>query len=89
MLQKTEQQPKIKEEQFEMQYNYIFMAEIEGQDKLDVMRTLKDCEDIELFEQESIQNIIDYKWDTYGRFYFLLKFLLYVIFLVAYSPVAQ
>jgi len=37
-----------------MQFNYILMAEIEGESKLEVSKTLKDCEDIELFEQESI-----------------------------------
>jgi len=37
-----------------MQFNFIYMERIEGKDKLEVSRTLKDCEDIELFEQESI-----------------------------------
>jgi len=33
----------VKDEQYEMQYNYIFMEKIEGNDKLEVSRTLKDC----------------------------------------------
>lgn len=58
------------------------MANIQGDDKLSVSRTLKDCSDLELFEQESIQHIIDYKWATYTRSFFLCKFFLYSIFLV-------
>ena len=46
-----------------MQYNYIFMEEIQGGNKLEVSATLKSSDDIELFEQESIKNIIDYKWN--------------------------
>ena len=37
-----------------MQYNYILMSEIQGDEKLSVSKILKDCEDIELFEQSSI-----------------------------------
>ena len=40
----------MKDELFEVQFNYILMDQIEGEDKLDVSRTLKDCGDIELFE---------------------------------------
>ena len=60
------------------------MELIEGGDKLEVTRTLKDCGDIELFEQEAIKQIIDYKWATYGRVFFLAKFQLYIIFLLFY-----
>ena len=45
---------------------------------------MKDCKDIELFEDEAIQNIIDYKWNTYGYKFFLGKFLIYSVFLVLY-----
>ena len=72
-------------EQFEMQYNYIYMEEIQGEFKIEVSKTLKDCTDIELFEQESIQHIIDYKWNTYARNFFLLKFLIYIVFLGFYG----
>ena len=74
----------MKDEQFEVQFNYIYMSEIEGDDKRGVLDTLKDCADIELFEQEAIQNIIDYKWNTYGKDFFLYKFYLYLIFLIFY-----
>jgi len=72
-------------EQFEMQYKYILMEEIQGENKLEVAKTLKDCSDIELFEQESVQHIIDYKWNTYARNFFLMKFLVYCVFLVFYG----
>ena len=67
-----------------MEFKYIYIGEIEGDDKLEVSRTLKDCQDITLFEQEAIQHIIDYKWETYGRFFFLFKFCLYLVFLIVY-----
>jgi hypothetical protein len=41
-------------ELFEMQFNYIFMNEIQGNSKIDFSRALKDCQDIQVFEQESI-----------------------------------
>jgi len=72
------------QEQFEMQYNYIYMEKIQGENKQDVSSTLKDCEDIDLFEQEPIQHIIDYKWDTYARQFFLLQFILYALFLITF-----
>lgn len=75
---------KSKQDQYEMRYNYIFLQEIEAGCKINISRTLKDCTDIELFEQPAIQHIIDYKWDTYGRQFFLIKFYLYLVFLVAY-----
>ena len=65
-----------------MQFNYIYLTNIQGDDKLSISRTLKDCTDLEIFEQEAIQDIIDYKWDTYTRSFFLNKFLLYSIFIV-------
>mmetsp|Transcript_42439 Transcript_42439/g.65118 ORF Transcript_42439/g.65118 Transcript_42439/m.65118 type:complete len:104 (+) Transcript_42439:2223-2534(+) len=40
--------------QFEMQYKYLYLKEISGDDKQALMHTLKECQDIELFEQESI-----------------------------------
>ena len=33
-----------------MNYNYIYMQEIEANDKINISKTLKDCADIELFE---------------------------------------
>ena len=45
-----------------MEYNYIYMEEIEGENKIDISKTLSACSDILVFEQELIQHIIDYKW---------------------------
>jgi len=67
-----------------MQYNYIFMEEIQGEHKLEVSRTMKNCQDIELFEQESVQHIIDFKWNKYAKDFFLFKFFMYVVFLTVY-----
>ena len=45
---------KNKDELFEMQFHFIFMDEIEKGDKINVSKILKDCDDIELFEQEAV-----------------------------------
>lgn len=42
------------EQEYEMQYNYVDIGKIQGDDKLSVSRTLMECDDIELFELESI-----------------------------------
>lgn len=73
-----------KQEEFEMQYNIINIGNIEGDDKLSISRTLKDCNDLELFEQESIQMLIDFKWNTYTKHFFMVKFFLYVTFVFFY-----
>jgi len=51
MEQRTgvDQEQLLKDNPFELQFNYILMTEIEGESKLEVSRTLKDCQDIELF----------------------------------------
>ena len=67
-----------------MQFNYILMEDIQGEHKLSLTKVLKECTDLELFEEEAIQNIIDFKWNTYGYKYYLNKFMLYSIFLVLY-----
>ena len=67
-----------------MKYNYIYMKEIEEADKMSVSKALKDCKDIKLFEQEAIKVIIDYKWETYGKSFFMLKFFIYTLFLILY-----
>ena len=67
-----------------MQFNYILMEDIQGENKLSLTKVLKECKDLELFEEEAIQNIIDFKWDTYGYKYYLNKFMLYSIFLALY-----
>lgn len=60
------------------------MDQIQGEKKISFSKIMKDCEDIKLFEQESIQHIIDYKWTTYGYQFFLTKFVLYSIFILFY-----
>lgn len=81
-LQEILHQQKL--EEFEMQYNIINVGNIEGDDKVSVSRTLKDCKDLELFEQESIQMLIDFKWNTYTKHFFMAKFFLYFAFVGFY-----
>ena len=46
---------------------------------------MKNSKDIHLFEQESIQLIIDYKWKTYTVDFFKMKFMLYMIYIATFS----
>ena len=67
-----------------MQYNFINMVEIENGEKLSISKTLAKCKDLNLFEQESVQVIIDYKWSTHAFHYFRKKFMLYLVFMVTF-----
>ena len=69
---------------FEVQYNYIYISKVCGENKLEISKILKDCNNLELFELEPIQHIIDYKWNTYAYKFHLYKFFLYLIFLISY-----
>ena len=40
---------KERDEEFEMQYFVINIGDIEGDHKLNISKTLKDCDDLELF----------------------------------------
>ena len=61
------------------------MEDIQGDVKINLTKILKDCKDIELFEQIAIQNIIDYKWNTYGYKFFLGKCFIYGVFMISYT----
>jgi hypothetical protein len=71
-------------EQHEMQFNYIFLDLIQGENKINLMKSLSDSEDLCLFEQEPIQMIIDYKWHTYAEAFFRRKFFIYICFLLTF-----
>jgi hypothetical protein len=71
-------------EEYEMQFNYIYMDEIQGYKKIQFSKIMKDCTDIHLFEQEAIQHIIDYKWDTFGYQFFSNRAILYSVFMILY-----
>jgi len=60
------------------------MASLEGSNKLELIRTLKDCEELELFEQRAIQAIIDYKWSTYCKRSYSLKLIIFSLFMVSF-----
>jgi hypothetical protein len=71
-----------------MQFNYINLSQIcgNGENDLEVLnlaKSLKETEDLRLFELEAVQVIIDYKWETYGRQFFinqLVMFCTYIVF---------
>lgn len=65
------------------------MAEIQGSNKISISQVLKNSKDVQLFEQESIQLIIDYKWKTYTVNFFKKKFMLYIIYMATFSVGCQ
>lgn len=67
-----------------MEYKFINMKEIEGASKISVSSAFKNSTDLDLFEQEAIQFIIDYKWDTYSKSFFQKKFLAYSLYMFVF-----
>ena len=65
-----------------MEFKYINMKEIEFGDKLRISKTLKECEEIELFEIDSIRCIIDYKWEVSCKKFFYMKFCIYMCYMI-------
>tara|TARA_B110000285_G_scaffold130551_1_gene146655 strand:+ start:1999 stop:2166 length:168 start_codon:yes stop_codon:yes gene_type:complete len=55
-----------------MQFNYLDLNVIQGNNVLDLAKSLSESNDLKLFEMEAVQVIIDYKWNTYGRQWFML-----------------
>jgi len=71
-----------RQELFEMEFKYINMKAIEFGEKLRISRVLKECEEIDLFEMDSIRFIIDYKWIQSCRWFFYGKFCIYFIYMI-------
>ena len=67
-------------EEFEIKFNYINLESIQGGNKISLTKTIVESNDLQLFEQDLIQRIIDYKWSTYAQHFFLKNFFLYVFF---------
>ena len=67
-----------------MQFNYIDIETIQGEKPISISSTLNQSNDLSIFEQEPIQCIIDYKWDTYAQKYIKYKFFLYMTFMIAF-----
>jgi hypothetical protein len=47
---------------------------------LELMRTIDKTKDMELFDNETIRFIINYKWETYTKFFFKIQFHLFLPF---------
>ena len=65
-----------------MEFKYINMKAIECGEKLSISKVLKACPDIELFENESIRHIIDYKWEISCQKRFYGKFFCYCVYMI-------
>ena len=71
-------------EKFEMDFKFIYMHKMQGASKIELSKVLSQCNDIHVFNQDLIQRIIDFKWDTYAKNSFIIKFLVFVLFCVLY-----
>jgi hypothetical protein len=43
------------------------------------------CTDLQLFEQEAIQMIIDFKWNSYAKNFFFVKLHIYLVFIISFN----
>lgn len=79
---KEEEVKELNAEQYEMIYNYLWLKKIRGVIPIALTRTLNQSDKLSLFEQDVIQIIIDYKWNTYTEMYFKKKLYFYIVFMV-------
>ncbi|CDW79546.1 wd-40 repeat protein [Stylonychia lemnae] len=67
-----------------IEYFLINLPEtIKGQ-STDFMKTLNETTKLEYFEHETIQHIINFKWDTYTKSFYKFKFYIYILFLASF-----
>eukprot|EP00347_Sterkiella_histriomuscorum_P008970 403343034 len=50
----------------------------------DFIRNLIDSQNLEYYETEFIQTVLNFKWDTYTNKFFINQFYLYLLFLISY-----
>ena len=67
-----------------MQFHYLCLDKIQGNDKIQLTKTLMENADLGLFEQEAIQIIIDFKWYSYAKKFFFVKFYIYLVFIISF-----
>lgn len=48
----------------------------------ELIRVLNKCENDTFFEKTCIQTIIDYKWETYTKWFFIIQFILFMVFIL-------
>eukprot|EP00347_Sterkiella_histriomuscorum_P001412 403372132 len=66
----------------EVQYNLINIPiTMKSQD---FIRNLIDSQNLEYYETEFIQTVLNFKWDTYTNKFFINQFYLYLVFLISY-----
>eukprot|EP00347_Sterkiella_histriomuscorum_P010233 403377082 len=67
-----------------IEYFLINIPETMTADPKRFMKTLADCERMEIFENITIQTVINYKWQTYTKSFFQMQFVFYVLFILGY-----
>eukprot|EP00347_Sterkiella_histriomuscorum_P003812 403362845 len=68
--------------QVEIQYNFINIPDTLN--KKNFIKNLIDSQNLEYFETEFIQTILNFKWERYARKFFINQFYLYLLFLSSY-----
>eukprot|EP00347_Sterkiella_histriomuscorum_P019350 403341975 len=66
----------------EVQYNLINIPET--MTSKDFINNLIDSQNLEYYETEFIQTVLNFKWDTYANKFFINQFYLYMVFIISY-----
>eukprot|EP00347_Sterkiella_histriomuscorum_P008787 403343754 len=66
----------------EIQYNLINIPDTLN--KKNFIKNLRDSPNLEYFETEFIQTILNFKWERYAKKFFINQFYLYLVFLISY-----
>eukprot|EP00347_Sterkiella_histriomuscorum_P012349 403368936 len=82
LLEKEVGENDLNEPQHAVEYFLINMPDTMKQDPLRLMKTLSQCQKMEIFEALPIQTIINHKWNTYTKMFFQRQFRIYITFMM-------
>eukprot|EP00347_Sterkiella_histriomuscorum_P007289 403349528 len=67
-----------------IQVEYFLVNIPQTMQTFEFIQNLSQINDLDIFETQCIQIILDYKWDTYTNKFFLMQFTIFILFIVAY-----
>eukprot|EP00347_Sterkiella_histriomuscorum_P008487 403344908 len=67
-----------------VQIEYLLINMPKTIESLQFIQNLSQINDLDIFESECIQIILDYKWDTYTNKFYLTQFTIFILFLISY-----
>eukprot|EP00347_Sterkiella_histriomuscorum_P020584 403337249 len=75
---------KLDQEGSATQIEYLLVNMPKTIQSIKFIQNLSQVNDLDIFESECIQVILDYKWETYTNKFFLMQFTIFILFLIAY-----